>query len=82
MTGRLIWGLLFITFGVLAFIDQAGWLPGGSWNYIWPLALIAIGAGVLLRTSRRSDGRLDHPDRIERDSPSSLTAGNTLGGGI
>jgi hypothetical protein len=42
LTGRLIGGTILLLLGL------AGILPGISWNAVWPLALIALGAGLLL----------------------------------
>jgi membrane protein implicated in regulation of membrane protease activity len=84
MTGRMIWGVLFIAFGVLAFVDQLGVLPGGAWNYVWPLALIAVGAAVLLRSGRhqqmsQAEPRLDAAQTFERQAP---VISDAAGGGI
>jgi phage shock protein C len=42
-------GLAFVAFGAFFLIDEV-WSDFLSWKYIWPIALIAVGAIVLLRS--------------------------------
>lgn len=50
-TGAMILGLIFVLIGVFFLLDQA--LPDFlDWEWIWPVALIAVGALVLLRARR------------------------------
>jgi phage shock protein C len=50
-TGAMILGLVFVVLGVFYLFDQA--LPDiVDWEWVWPVALIAVGALVLLRARR------------------------------
>lgn len=50
-TGAMILGLVFVVLGVFFLFDQA--LPDFlDWEWVWPVALIAVGALVLLRARR------------------------------
>jgi phage shock protein C len=50
-TGAVVLGLAFVVFGGFFLFDQA--LPDlFEWGWIWPVALIAVGALVLLRARR------------------------------
>lgn len=44
-------GLIFIALGVV-FLADAIWPDFLSWRYVWPIALIAIGALILLRSRK------------------------------
>lgn len=44
-------GLIFILLGVV-FLADAIWPDFLSWRYVWPIALIAIGAVILLRSRK------------------------------
>lgn len=50
-SGAFVLGLVFVVLGVFFLVDQA-WPDFLSWKYIWPLALIAVGAVILLRPRR------------------------------
>ncbi|MGH3134462.1 MAG: PspC domain-containing protein [Gaiellaceae bacterium] len=50
-TGALALGLVFVGLGVLFLLDVA-WPDFLSWRYIWPIALIAVGAAIILREQR------------------------------
>lgn len=60
-TGRILFGLPFIVFGIFHFVSGAAmagmvpqWLPGGVfWVYFIGLALIAAGASILLQWQTR-----------------------------
>lgn len=44
------WGIFFILLGGIPLAVQQGWLPGDlNWWQLWPLLLIGIGIGILLR---------------------------------
>jgi phage shock protein C len=47
-TGAIVLGLIFVALGVLYLFDVA-WPNLLSWRYLWPIALIAVGAAILLR---------------------------------
>jgi phage shock protein C len=50
-TGAVVLGFLFVAAGVFFLLDEA--FPDIlDWNWIWPVALIAVGALVLLRARR------------------------------
>jgi len=50
-TGAVVLGLVFVVIGLFFLFDQA--LPDlFEWEWIWPVALIAVGALVLLRARR------------------------------
>jgi phage shock protein C len=44
-------GLIFVALGAV-FLADAIWPDFLSWRYVWPVALIAIGAAILLRARR------------------------------
>lgn len=44
-------GLVFVALGAV-FLADAVWPDFLSWRYIWPIALIVIGAAILLRSRR------------------------------
>jgi phage shock protein C len=50
-TGALLLGLVFVVLGVFFLFDEV-WPDFLSWEYVWPVALIAIGAAILLRGQR------------------------------
>jgi phage shock protein C len=50
-TGALVIGLLFVLLGVFFLLDQV-WPDFLSWQYVWPIALIAIGIAVIARARR------------------------------
>jgi len=60
-TGRILFGLPFIVFGIFHFVSGAGmagmvpqWLPGGVfWVYLIGTALIAAGISVLIQWQTR-----------------------------
>jgi phage shock protein C len=50
-TGKVVLGLVFVVIGLFFLFDQA--LPDlFEWEWIWPVALIAVGALVILRARR------------------------------
>lgn len=50
-SGAVVLGLVFVVFGLFFLFDQA-WPGFFEWEWIWPVALIAVGALVLLRARR------------------------------
>ena len=50
-SGALAIGLLFIALGAFFLIDEI-WSDFLAWKYVWPIALIAVGAAVLVRARR------------------------------
>lgn len=49
--GAVVLGLVFVGLGILFLLDVA-WPDFLSWDYLWPLALIAVGAAIVLRARR------------------------------
>lgn len=54
-TGAVVFGLILVVVGLWFFADRTLGLdmPDVSWGQLWPIALIAIGAWVLLGSMRR-----------------------------
>jgi phage shock protein C len=50
-TGGFVLGILFVGLG-LVFLLDVDWPNFLSWQYVWPIALIAVGVAVILRTRR------------------------------
>ena len=50
-SGAFALGLLFIVLGALFLVDEA-WSDFLAWKYVWPVALIVVGAAVLVRARR------------------------------
>jgi LiaF transmembrane domain/Cell wall-active antibiotics response LiaF, C-terminal len=38
--------------GALLLLDSTNAIEGNAWNYVWPLAIVAVGAGILLGRPR------------------------------
>ena len=49
--GAVLLGLLFVALGTVFLLDEI-WPDLLSWQYVWPIALIAIGIVVLVRARR------------------------------
>lgn len=49
--GAVVLGIVFVGVGVVFLLDVA-WPDFLSWEYVWPIALIAVGAAIILRTRR------------------------------
>ena len=47
-------GVLLLVMGVLALLVKAEVIQGSFWDYIWPVALIALGIDFLFKHSRKS----------------------------
>jgi phage shock protein C len=47
--GGVVLGLVLVALGALFLVDEI-WADFLAWKYIWPLALIAVGAAILVRT--------------------------------
>jgi phage shock protein C len=47
-SGAVALGLIFVALGAFFLVDEI-WSDFLSWKYVWPVALIAVGAVVLLR---------------------------------
>lgn len=46
--GAVVLGLVFVVLGVFFLVDEI-WSDFLAWKYVWPIALIAVGAAVLVR---------------------------------
>jgi phage shock protein C len=49
--GAVVLGIVFVALGVLFLLDVA-WPDFLSWRYVWPIALIAVGAAIIVRARR------------------------------
>lgn len=49
--GASVLGIVFVILGVFFLVD-AIWADLLAWKYLWPLALIAVGAAILVRPRR------------------------------
>lgn len=50
-SGASVLGIVFVILGVFFLVD-AIWADLLAWKYVWPLALIALGAAILVRPRR------------------------------
>jgi hypothetical protein len=71
-----IWGATFIVAGSLLLAGNLGYLRFGIWH-LWPLALIAIGANMLVRANRPAVSPGVTEDRSERLDGVALLSGFT-----
>lgn len=49
--GAFVLGMVFVALGLFFLLD-AVWGDFLAWKYVWPIALIAVGAAILLRPRR------------------------------
>jgi uncharacterized membrane protein HdeD (DUF308 family) len=47
-------GVLLLVMGILALLEKTGYIHGSFWDYLWPVALIALGIDFLFKHSRKS----------------------------
>ena len=47
-------GILLLLFGVLLLLDQLGIIYGDFWDYLWPVALIALGGSMIFEHRKKS----------------------------
>ncbi len=45
-------GVLLLLLGVLLLLERLGVIPGGSWNYFWPVVIIAVGVSLIFKSRR------------------------------
>ena len=50
-SGAVLLGLVFVVLGVFFLLDEL-WPDFLSWQYMWPIALIAVGVAILVRGRR------------------------------
>jgi len=50
-----IFGGILIIVGIVAFLDNFGFLPGNFWDFFWPALLILLGASLVAK-HRGKDG--------------------------
>lgn len=75
-TRSLLGSLIVTGIGVLLLFDTTDVLEGGTWRYIWPIAVVAVGVSILLqRTGARPPARVaditaagDDDDALPRPS--------------
>ena len=46
-------GILLLAIGILMMLDKMGIIYGSFWDYLWPVALIALGADFIFKSSSR-----------------------------
>ncbi|MCK4301132.1 MAG: hypothetical protein KAW91_00070 [candidate division Zixibacteria bacterium] len=46
-------GVLLLLMGVLLLLERLDVIPGGSWDYFWPVVIIAIGVSLVFKNRRR-----------------------------
>jgi hypothetical protein len=46
-------GILLLTLGVLMILDKMGIIYGSVWDYLWPVALIALGVDFIFKHNRK-----------------------------
>lgn len=42
-------GLVILALGVLFLLENLGVLTGDIWEYLWPVAIIALGISILVK---------------------------------
>ena len=52
---RFTWGLIFITLGAVFLLDQTGYVHFGTMRHWWPILVMTLGLGHLLRPNRPKD---------------------------
>jgi len=45
--------VLLVLLGILMLLDRVGILSGPVWDYFWPLALVALGLSMIIRSKRK-----------------------------
>jgi hypothetical protein len=46
-------GIFLIGIGVLILLERMGIIHGSAWGYIWPVALIALGASAIFSDKKK-----------------------------
>ena len=45
-------GIILVAMGVLMIPDKMGIIYGSFWDYLWPVALIALGVDFIFKNSK------------------------------
>ena len=45
-------GIILVAMGVLMILDKMGIIYGSFWDYLWPVALIALGVDFIFKNSK------------------------------
>lgn len=53
----IFWGAVLVVLGVLFLLANTGVLDQVNWDYVWPVALIALGVWLVARRYRRQPPR-------------------------
>ena len=48
----MFFGVLLLLLGILMLLDRIGVISGPVWDYFWPLALVALGVAMIVRSKR------------------------------
>ena len=46
---QMFWGILLLLLGVLMLLNRLDLIRGGFWDWVWPVAIIAIGVNMLAK---------------------------------
>jgi uncharacterized membrane protein HdeD (DUF308 family) len=46
-------GALLLVIGIIMILTRADVIPGGTWQYIWPILLIAIGIKTIFSSRKK-----------------------------
>jgi hypothetical protein len=42
-------GILLLIMGALILLERMGVIPGGAWDYFWPVVVIALGLSMIFK---------------------------------
>jgi hypothetical protein len=45
-------GVLLLILGILLLLREMGLIYGNFWDYVWPIALIALGASMIFKSKK------------------------------
>jgi predicted membrane protein len=72
--GRVVGGVMVFV-GVIFLLENLGLIHGNVWRYLWPLVLIAVGLGLLVRAVERHNLASGAPNPA---SPSAASSASTF----
>ncbi len=49
----MFFGVLLLLLGILMLLDRIGVISGPVWDYFWPLALVALGVAMIVRSKHK-----------------------------